>query len=428
MRPAASRRRVVVTGYGMITALGENAETTFNRAARSESGVAEIRSFDTRGLTCRIGGEVDDSWINLPPNHAAGSVSPSRGSLLMQTAAREAQSMAHLDQVPHRDRVGTILGSHGQNPAVEQLALLHHHGDRETWDRAGLSHAPGYDLGQFFRRRPDVATGELARQLGNRGPCLSIVSACSAGAQAIGEGVRLIREGRSDVVVAGGCDSTMNFVGMVGFTLLRVLAERWSTPETASRPFDRKRCGFVMSEGAGVVVFEEYEHALARKADVRGEILGYGDSADAHRITDARPDGQGAALAMCTCLEDAAVKAAAIEAISAHATSTVQGDIAECRAIEQVFGSRARSIPVSAPKSMLGHTIAAAGAIELILALMGMERSILLPTINQQVRDKRCALDTVPNEARHQKHRLAISNSFGFGGQNACLCIGLIDA
>lgn len=423
----ASRRRVVVTGYGMITALGEDSQTTFDRAAQSESGVAEIRSFDTRGLTCSIGGEVNDSWIKAPLTNGGG-VSPSRGSMLMQTAAREAGCMARLDQVLNRDRVGTILGSHGQNPAVEQLALLHHHGGPDPRDSDALSHIPGYDLGQFFRRRPDVATGELARQLGNRGPCLSIVSACSAGAQAIGEGFRLIRDGHSDMVVAGGCDSTINFVGMIGFTLLRVLAERWSAPETASRPFDRKRCGFVMSEGAGVVVLEEYEHAVARRVDIHGEILGYGASADAHRITDARPDGQGAALAMRICLEDASVEAADIEAISAHATSTIQGDIAECRAIEQVFGSRASSIPVSAPKSMLGHSIAAAGAIELILALMGMERSILLPTINQQSRDKRCDLDTVPNEARHQTHRLAISNSFGFGGQNASLCVGLVDA
>jgi len=421
MTPGESRRRVVVTGYGMVTPLGVGADETFSRAAEGRSGIAPIASFDTRGLPCRIAGTVDETRLATAP--PAGRLA-SRGLRLMVLAADEATHAARLADVADRGRVAAVLGSHGENPSIDQVALLHRFTDgKGAWGAADLVGASGYDFQQFFRRKPDAAATLLAARFGCDGPCLSLASACAAGAQAIGEATRLIRDGLADVALAGGCEATVDFVGLLSFTLLRALAERFATPETASRPFDRRRNGFVLAEGAGAVVLEELGHARARGARVHGEVLGYGDSADAYRITDCHPAGRGAALAMRRALEDAGVAPTEVDYINAHATSTVQGDIAEARAIGEVFGPRAKEIPVSSNKSMLGHTIAAAGAIEAILTLMGMSRATILPTINHEVPDPRCALDVVPNAARHQEHRIALSNSFGFGGQNACLCL-----
>jgi 3-oxoacyl-[acyl-carrier-protein] synthase II len=211
---------------------------------------------------------------------------------------------------------------------------------------------------------------------------------------------------------------------MVGFILIKALAERYTEPKTASRPFDRKRCGFVMSEGAGALVIEDLDHARSRGAGILGEILGYGDSADAYRITDPHPNAKGAILAMTAALENASLLPKDVDYINAHGTSTMPNDALETLAIKSVFGERAKQIPVSSNKSMLGHTIAAAGAIECILTLMGIQRSMILPTINYQFPDSKCDLDYVPAVARPKEHRIALSNSFGFGGQNACLCIG----
>jgi 3-oxoacyl-[acyl-carrier-protein] synthase II len=229
-------------------------------------------------------------------------------------------------------------------------------------------------------------------------------------------------------MVAGGCEADLDFMGFIGFILIKAMAERYKSPETASRPFDRKRNGFVMSEGAGIVVLEELEHARARGAPILGELLGYGDSSDAYRITDPHPEGEGAVLAMRAALQDAALAPDAVDYINAHGTSTPRNDATETAAIKRVFGARAKTIPVSSNKSMLGHTIAAAGAIECILTLVGMQRSMILPTINYAAPDPKCDLDYVPNAARRQAHRIALSNSFGFGGQNACLCLGQFDA
>jgi 3-oxoacyl-[acyl-carrier-protein] synthase II len=224
-------------------------------------------------------------------------------------------------------------------------------------------------------------------------------------------------------IATGGSESSLNFSGFVGFVLIKALCEKYATPQKASRPFDRRRNGFVMSEGAAAVILEELEHARARRAPIFGEILGYGASADAYRITDTHPAGEGAVLAMEAALSDASLPAGDIEYINAHGTSTIQNDLTETLAIKKVFGPKANQIPISSNKSMLGHTIAAAGAIECILTLMGIDRSIVLPTINHEFADPKCDLDYVPNEARQMKHGIALSNSFGFGGQNACLCL-----
>jgi len=251
-----------------------------------------------------------------------------------------------------------------------------------------------------------------------------MVSACAAGAQAIGEALGLIREGKAEVMIAGGCEASLDFMGFLGFVMIRALAERYSSPEKASRPFDRKRNGFVMSEGAGALVLESLDHALERNAPVFAEVLGYGSSADAFRITDVHPKGDGAAFAMQRAISDAQLTSDDIEYVNAHGTSTIQNDQVETLAIKRVLGERATKIPVSSNKSMIGHPIAASGAIEACLTIMGMNDSVLLPTINYEFFDPRCDLDYVPNKARQLEHRIALSNSFGFGGQNACLCLG----
>jgi len=427
MTKKSSRRRVVVTGYGMITSLGKNTEETFERCSQGLSGIDYIRSFDTTGLPCQIAGEVDNAWIEKFENTTDQRLRKfsSRGLRLMRIAVTEAAEQAGLDQVRDRENIGVSLGSHGDNPDIEDLKLIHKFYDGDGhWDMKNLLKAGRYPFLHFFRRKPDAAASLLSTAFDCRGPVLSLVSACAAGSQAIGEAVRLIEDDKCDVMIAGGCEATIDFTGMIGFILLKALCEKYTEPHKASRPFDRKRSGFVMSEGAGALILEELEHARVRGAQIIGEIKGYGSSADAYRITDTHPKGQGAVIAMKAALNDAAVSPDEVDYINAHGTSTVQNDLTETRAVKEVFGEKSGQIPVSSNKSMLGHAIAAAGPIECILTLVGISRSVILPTINYDSRDPKCDLDYVPNEARHKKHRIALSNSFGFGGQNACLCVG----
>lgn len=421
------RRRVVVTGWGMVTPLGREAEETFRNAAAGKSGIDHLSSFDPTGLPCTIGGQVDDRWLDAFETGRDCRVHKisSRALRLMRMASQEALSRAGLDDSKDRDPMGVVLGSHGDNPTIDRMTFLQRFYDPERgWDLRRLDDAGGYPFLDFFRRKPDVGVSILAALFNCKGATLSISSACAAGSQAIGEAAQLIRDDCCDLMLAGGAEATLDFMGLTGFCLLRALVEKYTTPQTASRPFDRKRNGFVMSEGAGAVVLEELEHARSRGANILGEILGYGSAADAYRITDTHPKGLGALYAMRNALLDAGLSPADVNYINAHGTSTQQNDLTETHAIRELLGDASSRIPVSSNKSMLGHTIAAAGAIECILTLMGMERSILLPTINYEVPDPKCDLDYVPNQARHAEHRIALSNSFGFGGQNACLCLG----
>lgn len=430
MSNVPSKRRVVVTGCGTITSLGKNTEETFRNAANGCSGINYLSAFDTTGLPCRIGGQVKDEWLEpIREDEAARFYKFSdRGFRLMRHAAAEAVTTAGVDRLAERERIGVALGFHGDNPTIEDIMFLHRFYDgKGGWDIKGLMDAGGYSYLNFFKRKPDVATSALSIFFQCKGPNLSIVSACSAGSQAIGEAYRLIGEGKADVMIAGGCESTLNFIGFVGFVLIKALSEKYASPQKASRPFDRKRNGFVMSEGAAALILEEMDHALSRGAPILGEVLGYGTSADAYRITDTHPKGAGAIIAMREALNDASLAPEDVDYINAHGTSTVQNDATETLAIKEVFGGRAKDVPVSSNKSMLGHAIAAAGAIEAVLTLTGMNRSIILPTINHEFPDPKCDLDYVPNDARTKEHRIAISNSFGFGGQNACLCLGKFD-
>ena len=431
MTKGTGKRRVVITGYGMITPLGKNSKETFENASKGISGIDYITSFDTRGLPCQIGGQVQDSWLEGLEDETAHRFDKfsSRGLRLMRIATREAAQQAKLDEIVNRDRIGVALGSHGDNPSVADMMFLHRFYDGNGhWDMKGLLQAGGYSYLQFFRRKPDVGTSILSKLFLCKGSNISIVSACAAGAQAIGEAYRIIQEGKAEVMIAGGCEATIDFVGIIGFVLIRALAEKYTVPQKASRPFERKRNGFVMSEGAGAIILEEFEHARSRNIPILGEILGYGSSADAYRITDTHPKGEGAFLAMKGALDDASLAPEDIDYINAHGTSTLQNDFVETLAIKRLFGERAKEIPVSSNKSMLGHTIAASGTIECILTLLGIHHSIILPTINYEFRDPKCDLDYVPNEARKKSICKALSNAFGFGGQNACLCIGKFEA
>ena len=409
----------------MITPLGRNTRETFERASQSCSGIDYIRRFDTRGLPVRIGGEVSDQWIQRPPGARAAGLEKmaARAIRFMWTAATEAAEQAKLDRIPDRYRIGVVLGYHGETADLGDLARIFRAWDGDgRWDPTRLRH--GYDAFTLVRRNVDVGPSLVSRAFDCRGPSIGIASACAAGGQAIGEAYRLIRSGRADAAIAGGCEASLTYVGLSGFILLKALTERYSAPSTASRPFDRKRSGFVISEGAGALVLEDLTHARERGATILGELLGYGDSTDAYRITDIHPQAEGAVLAMVRAIEDAGIERAHVDYVNAHGTSTVQNDALETLAVKRVFGARAASLPLSSNKSMLGHTIGAAGAIEAILTLEGIRQSMLLPTINYETPDPRCDLDYVPNEARRTAHRVALSNSFGFGGHNASICIG----
>jgi 3-oxoacyl-[acyl-carrier-protein] synthase II len=422
----SKNKRVVITGYGMITPIGKDSRETFENAQNGVSGIDFLSSFETEGLPCRIGGQVSDSWLNAFTARGLQGIEKcsSRGLKLMISAASEAVGSARLDLIENRSRIGVSLGNHGENPSIEDLLLLYRYRLKDAWDIKGLTTSGVYSFFNFFRRKSDVATSILSALFDCRGSSLNVVSACAAGTQAIGEAVGIIREGKADAMIAGGCESNINFMGFIGFVLIRALSERYSSPQKASRPFDRKRNGFIMSEGAGALVLESLEHALGRKAHIFGEVLGYGSSADAFRITDIHPKGDGAVFAMQRAIADAGLSADDIEYINAHGTSTLQNDHIETLAIKRVLGERAKEIPISSNKSMIGHTIAAAGAIEACLTIMGMNNSVLLPTINYEFPDPKCDLDYVPNQARQLEHGVALSNSFGFGGQNACLCLG----
>jgi 3-oxoacyl-[acyl-carrier-protein] synthase II len=427
-RRAADRRRVVVTGVGMITPLGRNTGETFEHASQGRSGIDYLRAFDTRGLPVRIGGEVADQWIQRPPGVAARlERMASRAIQLMWTAALEATEQAKLGRIRDRYRIGVILGYHGETASLGDIARIFRAWDGDgQWDATRLRQG-GHDAFSLVRHKVDVGPTLISRIFDCRGPSIGIASACAAGGQAIGEAYRLIRSRRADAAIAGGCEASLTYLGLSGFILLKALTERYTSPTTASRPFDRKRSGFVISEGAGALVLEDLDHARERGAAILGEVLGYGDSTDAYRITDIHPQADGAMLAMVRAIEDAGVERGQIGYINAHGTSTVQNDALETLAVKRVFGERAASVPLSSNKSMLGHTIGAAGAVEAILTLEGIRQSLLLPTINHETPDPRCDLDYVPNVARRVPHRIALSNSFGFGGHNASVCLGAFE-
>ena len=415
-------QRVVVTAYGAVTALGANVAESFAAMRAAGSGIDTVTRFDPTGLPCTIAGQVDVARLApaLPTDDIGGS-----GWRLLRTAAEEANVAAATEGLRDRQRLAVILGGHGETPGLDHIRVAARHCDADGHTRLeALRGEPEYDRMQFTRRSPEISPALLAQHYDLQGPVLPIVSACAAGTQAIGEGLRMLRAGHADLVVAGGTEPLLTYSYYVGFALLGALTRRFPSPQGASRPFDRKRNGFVIAEGAGVLVLERLSDARARGRPILGEVLGYGDSADGFLITDPHPEGHGAAAAMERALASARLHPHAVDYINAHGTSTPKNDPIETLAIKRTLGARAHEVPVSSNKSMIGHTIGSAGAIEAICTFHGMRESIILPTINQEAPDRRCDLDYVPNEARKADHRVALSNSFGFGGQNGCLCLG----
>ncbi len=422
------KRRVVVTGMGVINPLGHDVETMWTQLKQGASGVAPITLFDASRFPTRIAAEIknwDVTSIGVDPE-----VWKFRGrhTKFAAGAARQAiDDSGVLASISDPMRFGVYLGSGEGNQDFHTFANM----IASSINAEGKLNLTQYvEAGvrtvnpiQELEQEPNMPVGHLAAMFNAQGPNLNCLTACAASSQAIGEATELIRSNQTDVMLAGGTHSMIHPFGVTGFNLLTALSTSNEEPTKASRPFDRLRDGFVLGEGAGMVILEELEHALARGAKIYGEIAGYGSTADAYRITDIHPEGRGAIACMNMAIQDAGLKPSDIDYVNAHGTSTTVNDKVESRACKDVFGSRAMQTPVSSTKSMMGHLIAAAGVTETIVCLMAIRDQILPPTINFENPDPLCDLDYVPNEARSAKCDVALSNSFGFGGQNIALVV-----
>jgi 3-oxoacyl-[acyl-carrier-protein] synthase II len=405
-------KRVAITGVGAVTPLGLNVAETWRSALAGESGIGWISTFDTDGLPVRVAGEVkgfDPSTV-VSPKEARKL---ERNVLLGVAAGREALEDAKLNGFDP-DRVGVIFGSAiGGVPGIlEQADVLRERGP----DRVSPNFLPNVLV--------DSISGQLAISLGIRGPNYAVVSACATGSHAIGEAAEMIKRGGADAVLAGGTEACIVPLILAGFTAMRGLAAEDENPAHASRPFDATRAGFVMAEGAGAVLLEDWESAERRGADIYAEVLGYGASNDAHHMAQPEPAAIGVASMMRTALERAGVDPQRVGYINAHGTSTPLGDAAETKAIKDVFGDHAYELAVSSTKSMTGHTFGAAGAIEAIFSALALKHGVLPPTINYRNPDPDCDLDYVPNEAREATVDVALSNAMGLGGHNGCVLLG----
>ncbi|MCK6456745.1 MAG: beta-ketoacyl-[acyl-carrier-protein] synthase family protein [Phycisphaerae bacterium] len=424
-------RRVVITGMGWITPLGFEIDSVWKRLLAGESGVAMTSIFQADEFPTKFSAEVKGFDLRkfLGPDHDAHRTA-SRQSGFALAAARLAWDSAALGKTNglDRTRVGIYLGG-GEGPLdFENFAAAAVNGwvyeqdtlDAQRWAEVAYERL---DRVRELEQDPNMAAAHIAQLFGVEGPTFNTLTACAASTQAIGEATQIIRRGDADVMISGGCHSMIHPLGVTGFNRLTALSTRNDTCVTASRPFDRTRDGFVLGEGAGMLILEEYEHAKKRGAHMFVEILGYGSTADAFRITDIHEEGRGAIAAMRGALRDARVSPNEIDYISAHGTGTEENDKIETLAIRAVFGEFARKVPISSIKSMMGHLIAAAGAVELITCVLAIRDGVLPPTINYANSDPNCDLDYIPNKARPGKVRTCLSNSFGFGGQNDTLIV-----
>jgi 3-oxoacyl-[acyl-carrier-protein] synthase II len=425
---AAGRRRVVVTGIGCITPLGVRVEQMWKNLMAGASGVGMTTVFDASKFPTKIAAEVrgwdiTDEGQDSKHWHFCG-----RHTRFAAGAALQAMQDAGLPRGLAADptRLGVYLGSgEGQQDFDAFTSMMMAAIEGETLDVAKFTKLGLETLHPLseVEQEPNMPAGHLAGLFDAQGPNLNCLTACAASSQAIGEAVEIVRRGEADVMLSGGTHSMIHPFGVTGFNLLTALSTRNDEPTRASRPFDNDRDGFVLGEGAAMVVLEELEHAKRRGARIHGEVIGYGSTADAYRITDTHPEGRGAAACITMALDDAGLGTGDIDYINAHGTSTDVNDKVETLAIKKVFGERAYKIPVSSTKSMLGHLIAAAGATELIVCLLAIRDGVLPPTINYETPDPNCDLDYVPNKAREAKCDRALSNSFGFGGQNIALIV-----
>ena len=422
MRPG---RRVVVTGLGMVTPLGIRLEEVWERLLAGHSGIEPIRLFDAKGLAVQGAGQVpDDDWkaicARYPDEAATQGERRTLFALAAADSALEDSKLSLSASDPWRAGVSLAAGV-----GFGRLEDVHRWTRPDgTFDQAAF--ARGLDRvhpESLIRNPADRAAGLIAKHLRLRGLNLTITSACAAATQAIGLAFQTIRRGGADVMVAGGSDSMVSELGIVGFLLLGAVSTAPGPPSALCRPFDRKRTGLVVGEGAGIAVLEDESHARKRKARIYAEVLGYGSSIDAFRVTAPHPEGRGAIQAMRAALQDAGITADEIDYINAHGTGTKLNDSTETAAIKAVFQEQARHIPISSTKSMIGHLMAAAGGPEFVATVLTVERDRIHPTRNLANPDPKCDLDYVPNQARRATVRAAVSNSFGFGGQNATIIV-----
>jgi 3-oxoacyl-[acyl-carrier-protein] synthase II len=412
----------------MINPLGHDVTTVWSALKESQSGVGKISLFDPTGYPTTIAAEVKAWDVSRCGEDPKVWSHRGRHTRFAIGAAHQAiRQSGILDSGLDPTRLGVYMGAGEGNQDFHNFT---------TMMAAAVQNGP-FDLSAFLRKgrevldtkaeleqEPNMPAAHLAALFNAQGPNSNCLTACAASSQAVGEATELIRSGDADAMIAGGAHSMIHPFGLTGFSLLTTLSQRNDAPEKASRPFDKERDGFVLGEGAAIVILEEYEHARKRGAEIFGEILGYGSTADAYRITDIHPEGRGAIGCMKQAIADAKLNIEEIGYVNAHGTSTSVNDRTETLACKGVFGDYAKKIPVSSTKSMMGHLIAAAGVTEMIVCLMAIRDGVLPPTINQESPDPDCDLDYVPNVARPAKIEVALNNSFGFGGQNVTLAVG----
>lgn len=405
------KHRVVVTGMGAVTPLGIEVDSFWQGLIAGKSGVARITRFDASDLPCQIGAEVP----NFDPLDFIDKKEAKRMDRFTQyavAASLMAKESSGLDiSGSEADKIGVLIGSGiGGVETLERqcIAII----------ERGPSRVSPFMIPMMI---PDMAAGQVSIMLGAKGHNACTVTACASGAHSIGDAFRIIQRGEAVAMIAGGAEAAITKLAMAGFCAAKTLSTRNDEPDKASRPFDAQRDGFVMGEGAGVLVLEQLEHALERGAKILAEIVGYGATGDAYHITSPSPEGNGAARAMGIALKDAQLEPCDIDYINAHGTSTVLNDLNETMAIKKVFGEWAYRVPISSTKSMTGHLLGAAGGIESVVCIQAINTGIIPPTINYETPDEECDLDYVPNTARKADIEVAMSNSFGFGGHNAVL-------
>jgi 3-oxoacyl-[acyl-carrier-protein] synthase II len=405
------KRRVVVTGMGIVSPLGIGLENNWAAICQGRSGIGPITKFDTSEYPCKIAGEVK----NFDPDAYIDKKDQKKMDIFIQFALAAGtmaikQSGLVIDEST-ADRVGVLVGS-----GLGGLSTI------EKYHTMLLKNGPK-KVSPFFVPMliVNLAPGQISIYFGCRGPNSSVVTACATGNHSIGEAFRIIQRGDADAMIAGGVESTITPLAVAGFCALKALSTRNDEPQKASRPFEKNRDGFVMSEGAGILVLEDLEKAQQHNASIFAEIVGFGCNADAYHITAPSPNGEGAAKCMQLTLDDAGLKPEDIDYINAHGTSTPMNDLSETMAMKTVFRDHIKKMPVSSTKSMTGHLLGASGGVEAIFSLLAIRDSIIPPTINYEEPDPECDLDYVPNVARKKEVRIVMSNSFGFGGTNATL-------
>jgi 3-oxoacyl-[acyl-carrier-protein] synthase II len=407
------KKRVVITGMGAITPVGNSVEELWEALKSGKSGIGRVTRFDPAGFTTQIAGEVKnfDPLICIDKKEARRMDTAEHYSIASSQQAYDDAKLNSDSFDPYR--AGTVIGSGigGIETLEKQLSILF---------EKGPSRVSPFFIPMMII---DMSAGLVSMRFGIKGPNYATVSACATSAHAIGDAFKIIQRGDADLMITGGTEASITPSSLAGFCSARAISTRNDEPQKASRPFDKERDGFVMAEGSGILILESLEHAQKRGAKIYAEIVGLGMSGDAYHITAPNPEGEGAARSMSLALRDGELSSDSVDYINSHGTATELGDIAETLAIKKVFGERASQIPVNATKSMVGHLLGAAGAVELIAGIKSMEEGILHPTINYEFPDPKCDLDYVPNKKREKKINVFISNSFGFGGHNITLAL-----